>query len=988
MTSLGFFRRVPQWIAGLSFFCGLLPAPLVAAGHPKLFIQASAHIEVLYYSPAHEYLVTHLIRSYENALTFENNLFHYAPSQKLSVLLEDFGDYGHGAAGTVPSNFIDVGIAPFSYTYETLPANERMTWIMNHESIHIVMGDNSNSLDRRFRSLFFGKVVPTDDDPVSILYSSMTSPRHYATRWFHEGIATFMETWMAGGLGRAMGGWDEMVFRAMVHDDAYIYDMVGLESEGTAADFQTGANSYLYGTRFMTWLSYTYGPDKLLQWITRGENTKRYFGSRFKQVYGIGMDQAWKMWIADERKFQEANLAEIRKYPVSQPQRLTPSALGSVSRAYFDAADDVLYAAIRYPAHMASIAAIHVDTGRIEELKDIKGPSLYYVTSLAWDARGRKLYYTTDNNDLRDLNVYDVETHHSERLLKDIRTGDLAFDAADSSIWGVRHNNGLSALVEIQAPYKEMKLRREFEYGADIFDVDISPDGQYLTGAISDLSGRQKLVRFRIEDLRKNNEAPSELLYDFEYNSPGNFVHSPDGRFLYGSSYYTGASNLFRYNFETKKMDVISNAETGLFRPLPLPDGSLIAFEYTSKGFVPARVPVKPLEDVSAVKYFGQATLNKYPELRKWKLPPPSSVKSENLIARSGLYNPLSNVQLIAAYPIVQGYKATAAVGMRAEIGDRLRLAGVNVDASFSPDPNLPAKERAHISFSAHLWDWKLTGYYNYADFYDLFGPTKVSRKGESLRLAHSQYLIYDSPRTLTLEWNVAGYADLDRLPEYQNVTTSVRDMAEANVMLKYSDLQRPQGAVDDEKGTAWGLYSRMYYSHSSFPRLWGNYDRGFLLPRNSAFWLRASAGKSLGNFNSPFSSFYFGAFGNNYIDHGTISRYRDYYSFPGVGIDAIGARSFGKLMGEYNLPPKRFRELGTTWAYVNWARLTMFSSGLATNFTSDRSRGYFTDLGTQLDFRVVLFTYLNATLSGGYAAASDRHGHLSTEYMVSLRIL
>ena len=30
---------------------------------------------------------------------------------------------------------------------------------------------------------------------------------------------------------------------------------------------------------------------------------------------------------------------------------------------------------IRYPAHMASIAAIHVDTGKIDELKDsIKGP--------------------------------------------------------------------------------------------------------------------------------------------------------------------------------------------------------------------------------------------------------------------------------------------------------------------------------------------------------------------------------------------------------------------------------------------------------------------------------------------------------------------------------------------------------------------------------------------------------------------------------------
>ena len=689
-------------------FLGLLCGPAFSARRPKIFIQSSAHIEVLYYSPAHEYLVTHLIRSYENALNFEHNLFHYTPSQKLSVLLEDFGDYGHGAAGTVPSNFIDVGIAPFSYTYETLPANERMTWIINHESIHIVMGDNANSADRRFRALFFGKVAPTDEDPVSIFYSSLTSPRHYATRWFHEGIAVFMETWMAGGLGRAMGGWDEMVFRTMVHDDAYIYDVVGLESEGTAADFQTGANSYLYGTRFMTWLCYKYGPEKLLQWITRGENTRRYFGSRFKQVYGIGMNDAWKMWIAEERKFQEANLADIRKYPVTVPQRITLKALGSVSRSYFDSKDNVIYAAIRYPAHMASIAAIHVDTGKIEELKDIKGPALYYVASLAWDAAGRKLYYTTDNNDMRDLNVYDVETHHAARLSKDVRTGDLAFDAADRSIWGVRHDNGLSALVEFQPPYKEVTVRRDFDYGDDIFDIDVSPDGRFLTGAISDVSGKQKLVRFRIEDLRKGPAAPFEVLYDFEYNSPGNFVFSPDGRYLFGSSYYTGASNLFRYDIETKKMGVISNAETGLFRPLPLAGGSLIAFEYTSKGFVPVRVPVAPLEDVSAVKYFGQVTLNKYPELRKWKLPPPSSINSENLITRSGAYDPLHNVQLISAYPIVQGYKNTAGGGNARRICRPAAAGGSEFRCQLFPRPQFAAQRtyasllrRAYVGLEA-----------------------------------------------------------------------------------------------------------------------------------------------------------------------------------------------------------------------------------------------------------------------------------------------
>ncbi|MBV9611870.1 MAG: hypothetical protein JO091_05330, partial [Acidobacteriaceae bacterium] len=493
------------------------------------------HLDVLYYSPAHEYLVQHLIRSYENALRFEQSLFHYTPSDKLTVLLEDFADYGHGGAGTVPSNFIDIGIAPFSYTYETLPANERMTWMINHESIHIVMGDNGNSTDRRFRELFFGKVLPNSEDPLSMLYSSLTSPRHYSMRWFHEGVATFMETWMAGGLGRALGGYDEMAFRAMVRDDAYIYDVVGLESEGTTIDFQTGANSYLYGTRFMTWLAYRYGPEQLLAWITRGENTKRYFAARFKQVYGMSLESAWLDWITAERRWQQQNLAAIRQYPLTRPRHISNRALGSVSRAYYDSAAKVIYAAVRYPGTMAEVAAIHTDTGAIEHLHDIKGPGLYYVTSLAYDPGGRKLYYTTDNNNLRDLNVFDLETHHDRLLLKDIRIGDLAFDAADRSIWGVRHDNGLSSIVYIPAPYTEFKLAHQFEYGSDFFDIDVSPDGRYLTGALTDLSGRQKLVRFETEKLRKGEAVP-EVLYDFDYNSPGNFVYSPDGRYLYGSS--------------------------------------------------------------------------------------------------------------------------------------------------------------------------------------------------------------------------------------------------------------------------------------------------------------------------------------------------------------------------------------------------------------------------------------------------------------------
>ena len=92
--------------------------------------------------------------------------------------------------------------------------------------------------------------------------------------------------------------------------------------------------------------------------------------------------------------------------------------------------------------------------------------------------------------------------------------------------------------------------------------------------------------------------------------------------------------------------------------------------------------------------------------------------------------------------------------------------------------------------------------------------------------------------------------------------------------------------------------------------------------------------------------------------------------------------------MTEWNLPPVHFRRAGSSALYVNWARLTLFSSGLVTNLASASSRGAFGDVGAQLDFRTVLFTYFNSTFSAGYAEARDNLGHQTGEYMVSLKIL
>ena len=225
-------------------------------------------LELYYYNYLAD-LAPLAIQTFTNARAWQRRMFGWEPSERTTVLLQDFADYGNARAGAAPRGFLIFDVAPLSRAFETAPASERMYSSMNHELVHVVQSDIASEEDRRWRRFFMGKVPAESKYPESLLYSYLTIPRFTAPRWYSEGGAVFLETWMAGGLGRAQGGYDEMVFRAMVRDDAHFYDPLGLVSRGTKVDFQTGANAYLYGGRFFTWLAYVYSPEKVIAWIRR-----------------------------------------------------------------------------------------------------------------------------------------------------------------------------------------------------------------------------------------------------------------------------------------------------------------------------------------------------------------------------------------------------------------------------------------------------------------------------------------------------------------------------------------------------------------------------------------------------------------------------------------------------------------------------------------------------------------------------------------------
>jgi len=979
--------RRPTHLAALATLLVLLSCIPSAAQLQKV---ETGQLLLVYFDPTETYLVPHVVRSLLTSLDFQRRTFGFDPDTRVIVLLADFSDSADAGASVSPRDRLAIQIAPLGYAFETIAANDRIILIANHELVHIAtMGLPSRS-DRLWRRLFMGKVATIDEQPETAVYSYLTTPRLYAPRWFHEGAAVFTDTWMAGGIGRAQGGWDEMVFRAMVRDGAPILDPLALVSEGTKVDFQLQINSYLYGTRFMTWLAYRYSPAQFVDWVSRKSDSKGYYAAQFRKVFDRSIEDAWAEWVRFEHDFQQKNLESIRKYPVTPYTDITPRALGSVSRAFYDEAGEKIYAAFNYPGVVSHIGAIEMGGEAIHRLTDVKDPAIYSVTSLAWDPDHRRLFYTTDNGAYRDLVALDPATGRRSLLQKDLRVGDLTYSRPDRTLWGIRHLNGIATLVRIEPPYKVWTQVHSFPYGTVPYDLDVSPDGTRLVASFGEVNGQQDV---RILDVSKVLKGDVTPVARFDFGSaavPNNFVFSPDGRFLYGSAYYTGVSNIFRYEIATGKVEAVTNAETGFFRPVPLGGDELIVFRYSGQGFVPARITARPIEDLGTITFLGTSVVEKHPELKDWNVATAPPVEYDTLEKKVGKYKLAGGLELESAYPILQGYKDTQAVGFRVNFSDPLELNRLTLAASYSALGEVADHERVHVSLGYERYDWTVRASLNNADFYDLFGPTKTGRKGYYFGVEHKNTLVYDEPKRVDVTFGASYSGDLDRLPAYQNVEVSVTKLASLRARLDYTNTTGSMGRVDDEKGQAGSLVvvTDLVDEKPVFG-MYGTFDAGIPVgSRHASVWLRSAAGFSPNDVENLFANFYFGGFGNNYIDSRTEKRYREFYSLPGLELNEVGGRNFAKTLIELNLPPWRFSRMGWPGLYLTWMRPAVFTGVLGTNLDAPSIRHVVGNVGAQLDFRFTFLSNLDMTLSVGGGVAFEGGRRSRQEAMISLRVL
>ena len=584
------------------------------------------------------------------------------------------------------------------------------------------------------------------------------------------------------------------------------------------------------------------------------------------------------------------------------------------------------------------------------------------------------------------------------------RINNIVYDNTHDCVYGLFSNGGTQTIVRLDRDLENIEAIYAFPFGVSVFDVDISHDGKWLSMTSQGDNGEHTLLMFNTEELAKAIFKPVELI-TWKDSNLGQFRFSLDDKYLIGSSYYTGVSNLWQINIETREMEMLTNTEIGMFAPLETSPGQLLALQFERDGLRPVTLTREVVKDANAVQLYGQLAYENNREameqvgLLKDSLPKTDFGDVYNNITD---YNVVKEMHFAGAYPIITGFtdrdswnNVTPVLGYRLNINDPVGLSSIKLSLGVSPWSNNPWKNRFHADMEWRYYFWTLKAAWNHTNFYDLFGPMRSSRKGYQVSLGYDYTNSLISPYSRSWGFSLGAYGDMDALPLYQEIEVQeVKSMQTASIYGKWSKTRGSLGAVMVEQGYSFGLQGYGYLAGGHvYPSIEGTADFGTLVPidRNTSFWLRTAAGHNFGDDETVFGNTYLGGFRNNRVDNRSAFQYRNSLAMPGADIDAIQAHSYAKATAELNLRPIRLNNFGALFCYPTWIQCSLFGTGLST-WNPGTSQKMYYSTGVQLTTELVFLNYLKTTLSVGYghlfAPEGFQGGRHGNELMISLKLL
>lgn len=517
----------------------------------------------------------------------------WAPTQVTEVVLTDNSDSANGSATTIPYGAIRLFVtAPDDMS----PLGDYDDWhneLFTHEYAHIVHMDNLTGLPALVNAILGRTVVPNQAQP----------------RWILEGLAVLEESRHSGG-GRNRSSIFDMYLRADVLED----NLASLDQVShLPRRWPQGNLWYLYGSRFLTWITDTYGENsmkivahdygaRIIPWgINR--SIRRATGRTYVELY-----EGWKAWLKThyEEQLAPAKARGLREgvrlssygQTVSRPRWIPRSARENAER------DEILF--YRDDGHTrAGFYRLALDDAR----DGIDGDAELVIRasgrgSASFEPDGGIVFNATATtkriysfNDLFRLppkvaapSGFEPET---VRLTHGKRAQDPDVSPDGRSVVFVENHRGTSTLIianrNADGALEQARALVPSARFEQAFTPRFSPDGKRVVYSVWTQGGYRDI---RVVDVATGSFY--EIARDRAMDMQPSF--SPDGRYVYfASDRAYGIVNIFAYDTTNGALRQVTNVRTGAFQPEVSPDGkTLLYVGYTSAGFDLYSMPIEP----------------------------------------------------------------------------------------------------------------------------------------------------------------------------------------------------------------------------------------------------------------------------------------------------------------------------------------------------------------------------------------------------------
>lgn len=535
------------------------------------------------------HLVEKVSKKLETLYSIYKDTYGLTLPSKTDVMILD-SDYSNGWALPYTNT---ITLWTHDLDFELRGTHDWWDDVVTHEYAHIVSITSGLKLSPAIPDIRFGFFShPNEKNRMEVFHSLSTSILPF---WLTEGIAQFESS------RHGADSWDshrDMILRTLSLSDkllSWAHMQVG---SGKSDDYE---KSYNHGFALVSYIAEKYGYDKVVLMVQESAKINRLdFDRVIKSVLGISAKQLYEEWKNHLLKKYRQKITDIgtqvygRKINKDGFTNLWPRFSPDGSRIYFlsngknDYSRKQLYSyalsdtveekqKIRLEMGIGNIYDIHAPSGKIcfssahsakSQLPANMGGSKVldlFTDTLPPDKKKFRLFHKTDRQITRKKSVFSSSFSPSgDRIVYAHRSVDRFFLSIIDTSGKIDKKIFPGESDNIEIGY--------------VFSVDWAPNGKDIAFSFMDKKNR-KIAIYDTTD----NSCKVFCSNEFDQRDP---CFSPDGKYLYFSSDRNGIFNIYRYHFESKKLQRITNVAGGGFAPSLSPDGKKLAYAgYAKDGY-------------------------------------------------------------------------------------------------------------------------------------------------------------------------------------------------------------------------------------------------------------------------------------------------------------------------------------------------------------------------------------------------------------------